>query len=328
MNAMARRMAGAVLVAGLATTAVFADFRTATVKVGDPLKTGTVRLVAFDKDGNVIPGKDCEITITAADLSAERKAAKIKATCTMFDIDTSIAGEMKLKNLNPDIRLISFFTRDTSELPDTLRSQFVFTEAQPAKVVFENHFEPFDNHNQPAIFTAGIITDVGELSTQVSAQELNFQTDGPIICQALFQRLAPRAPQYGAQINYAGDRLEVYFDPAYTVTQGGIIFGTNSPSPGCSGQLPLSESPCAGSDACNGGESLKATTKSRGCGCQTKAVLKGGTPGLNYTFEMPSGGCVQQTANNRGKAVVKECPSSSGTVRIVGCNLERFATCP
>ena len=54
----------------------------------------------------------------------------------------------------------------------------------------------------------------------IVAPELQFQTEGPIICQALFQRLAPRAPQYGAQINYAGDRLDIYFDPAYTVTTG------------------------------------------------------------------------------------------------------------
>ena len=83
----------------------------------------------------------------------------------------------------------------------------------------------------------GIVTDVGLLREQISAADLNFQTDGPLICQALFQRLAPRAPQYGAQINYAGDRLEVYFDPAYTVTQGGVIFGTTSPSPGCAGSI-------------------------------------------------------------------------------------------
>src|SRR4029079_17071138 len=99
------------------------------------------------------------------------------------------------------------------------------------------HFGPLDTNQLPAIFTAGIVTDVGVLSEKISAAELNFQTDGPIICQALFQRLAPRAPQYGAQINYAGDRLEVYFDPAYTVTQGGIIFGTTSPSQGFSGTL-------------------------------------------------------------------------------------------
>lgn len=108
-----------------------------------------------------------------------------------------------------------------------------------ASAGFPGFFQPFAPNNLPAIFTAGIVTDVGELTAQVSAQELNFQTDGPIICQALFQRLAPRAPQYGAQINYAGDRLEVYFDPAYTVTQGGIIFGTSSPTPGNFGQIIL-----------------------------------------------------------------------------------------
>jgi type VI secretion system secreted protein Hcp len=42
---------------------------------------------------------------------------------------------------------------------------------------------------------------------------LSFNTEGPIICQALFQRLAPQAPQYGSQINPAGDRLNVYLDP-------------------------------------------------------------------------------------------------------------------
>jgi hypothetical protein len=106
-----------------------------------------------------------------------------------------------------------------------------------ANIAAVGHFNPYFQPQQPAIFSAGIVTDVGELTTTVSAQELNFQTDGPIICQALFQRLAPRAPQYGAQINYAGDRLEVYFDPAYTVTQGGIIFGTSSPSQGYSGTI-------------------------------------------------------------------------------------------
>jgi hypothetical protein len=97
-------------------------------------------------------------------------------------------------------------------------------------VAFVDVFSPLDNQGRPAIFTAGIITDVGELTAQVSSEELNFQTDGPIICQALFQRLAPHAPDYGAQINFAGDRLEVYFDPAYSISVGGITFGTTSQS--------------------------------------------------------------------------------------------------
>lgn len=104
-------------------------------------------------------------------------------------------------------------------------------------ISFMGTYGPIDAHGQPAVFTAGIVTDVGELTEHVAAQELNFQTDGPIICQALFQRLAPRAPQYGAEINFAGDRLEVYFDPAYTVTQGGVTFGTTSLSEGCSGEV-------------------------------------------------------------------------------------------
>jgi hypothetical protein len=111
----------------------------------------------------------------------------------------------------------------------------VATGGEAGGVAFPGVFPPMNYQNQPAVFTAGIVTDVGELTAQVSASELNFQTDGPIICQALFQRLAPRAPQYGAQINYAGDRLEVYFDPAYTVTQGGIIFGTTSQGQGAQG---------------------------------------------------------------------------------------------
>jgi hypothetical protein len=133
---------------------------------------------------------------------------------------------------------VRFETRASGEVLDYVlhstcgRSDVRFAAAGP--------FDPFDSSLQPAVFTAGIVTDVGELTEQVSAQDLSFQTDGPIICQALFQRLAPRAPQYGAQINYAGDRLEIYFDPAYTVTQGGIIFGTSSLTPGCSGGVESS----------------------------------------------------------------------------------------
>lgn len=143
----------------------------------------------------------------------------------------------------PPLTQVRFLSGMTGEARDTVRS----ADAESGLVAFTGHFAPPWAAGQPAIFTAGIVTDVGELTAQISAQELNFQTDGPIICQALFQRLAPRAPQYGAQINYAGDRLEVYFDPAYTVTQGGIIFGTNSQSQGASGGImiaPPQPPPC------------------------------------------------------------------------------------
>ena len=146
-------------------------------------------------------------------------------------------------SLTCDARISLRFDVGTTAETDGLKCP----NAQSGQAGFDGFFNPFTLSNQPAIFTAGIVTDVGELSATVSAQELNFQTDGPIICQALFQRLAPRAPQYGAQINYAGDRLEVYFDPAYTVTQGGVIFGTTSPSAGSYGLvIPTVPPPCPG----------------------------------------------------------------------------------
>ena len=130
---------------------------------------------------------------------------------------------------------VALLDQGTGEIQDTVST----TATNTGTISFTGFFDPNNYLHQPAIFTAGIVTDLGELRDQVSASELNFQTDGPIICQALFQRLAPRAPQYGAQINYAGDRLEVYFDPAYTVTQGGVIFGTNSTTPGDSGAVVI-----------------------------------------------------------------------------------------
>jgi hypothetical protein len=134
---------------------------------------------------------------------------------------------------------VRWATGDTAAAQDRVATAGV----RRGEINFGGAFEPLDPHGQPAIFTAGIVTDVGELTAHVSAQELNFQTDGPIICQALFQRLAPNAPPYGAQISYAGDRLEVYFDPAYTVTQGGVTFGTTSPSEGCSGAVVTPSNP-------------------------------------------------------------------------------------
>lgn len=130
---------------------------------------------------------------------------------------------------------VDFYMGQTGEAKDFIETKSPWGGTTD----FLGSFSPFDWNGREAIFTAGIVTDVGELTATISASELNFQTEGPIICQALYQRLAPRAQQFGAQINYAGDRLEVYFDPAYTVTTGGVIFGTTSRSEGCSGTLDL-----------------------------------------------------------------------------------------
>lgn len=172
--------------------------------------------VIIDRSLRNIPGVDPK------SVSLEGNRVNVMSTLLYDPLDGVLPGGS-----------ITFDTGTTAQASMKLLSP----DTSRATVAAPGRFEPFLQPFQPAIFTAGIVTDVGELSATVSSQELNFQTDGPIICQALFQRLAPRAPQYGAQINYAGDRLEVYFDPAYTVTQGGIIFGTTSPSQGISGTI-------------------------------------------------------------------------------------------
>jgi hypothetical protein len=197
----------------------------------------------------VDPGPDVTVPIPP-NTSAEQKRNLIRDALIAagYDVVDNGAGgnELTIKHLANGTK-VKFQPGSTGERRDDVLS----TAAIGGTVAFEGHFSGFDQEfpTLPAVFTAGIVTDLGELSAQISAQELNFQTDGPIICQALFQRLAPRAPQYGAQINYAGDRLEVYFDPAYTVTQGGIIFGTGSQDPGCSGDL---QSGVGGNNPCPG----------------------------------------------------------------------------
>ncbi len=202
-------------------------------------KDTTVK-VTFD------PGPDVPVTIPP-NTSAEKKRDLIKAELIAkgYDVTDNGAGgnQLTIKYLTNGTK-VGFDPGATGEKKDDVLA----AAAVNGSMNYVGLFEPFDFEGLPAVFTAGIVTDVGELTVEVSAEELNFQTDGPIICQALFQRLAPRAPQYGAQINYAGDRLEVYFDPAYTVTQGGVSFGTSSLSPGCSGDLLAAGGP----DPCPG----------------------------------------------------------------------------
>lgn len=194
----------------------------------------------------VEPGPDVPVPIPPR-TSAERKRNLIRDALIEAGYDVTDNGdggsELTIRHLT-DGTNVKFRPGATGEKADKIVSD----AAVAATIEFNGFFDPIEQEFlQPAVFTAGIVTDVGELRVQVSAEELQFQTDGPMICQALFQRLAPRAPQFGAEVNFAGDRLEVYFDPAYTVTQGGIVFGTDSAGEGCSGAVQSGEgqpNPC------------------------------------------------------------------------------------
>lgn len=215
-----------------------AQDKQASLTFGDPTKEGTVSITLYDAAANPVGGP-YEIKIGPGDVTAAQKAKLIHEKMSLQAVGSSYSGgaTVKFEKLPNNVKAIGFKSGDTGELPDII----VVEAVKKGAAAFEGFFAPMDVNKQPALFVAGIVTDVGELSATISAQELNFQTEGPIICQALFQKLAPKAPQFGAQINYAGDRLEIYFDPAYTATQGGIVFGTTSPSPGASGVVEFKE---------------------------------------------------------------------------------------
>lgn len=250
-NQIIRNAAVAAIVAGLASSA-FAGKETS-MSFDKPGKAGTVHVKFWRSTGEY---DHADVPIPAFDPTAGTSWAEQKRNAIYdalvakgYTVEKVGTDGIKIKDLPDYTTKVYFRTGDTEEGIDKAKEE----KTPTATIAFDNLeapvFFPFDHNNLPAVFTAGIVTDVGELTASVSAQELNFQTDGPIICQALWQRLAPRAPQYGAQINYFGDRLEVYFDPAYTVTQGGIIFGTTSPTPGCQGGIEpvvVVPPPCVG----------------------------------------------------------------------------------
>ncbi len=220
------------------TTAALADVKSVEMKFSDPLRAGKVKISFKDTATGQKARDDIEVDIPDP-CTAEEKEDLISTKLNRSGITNvrSISGAgLTMTAIDTKIE-VGFDNGGTAE-HDVIQTN----GPKGAGVRFSGFFEPLDVNRQPAIFTAGIVTDVGELSATISAAELNFQTDGPIICQALFQRLAPRAPQYGAQINFAGDRLEVYFDPAFTVNAGGADWGTTSSSEGCGGSL-LIENP-------------------------------------------------------------------------------------
>ena len=213
------------------------------LQAGDPQLPGVVTSVWRGPTGDVV--HNFAIPVQSNMTSTDLAATTAQSLLTIPGVDpasTTVVGDRVHVQSTPVLDPLDGVLPGGSitwSLGTTAQASTTFSSptADRATIAATGHFQPFFQPFQPAVFTAGVVTDVGELTAMVSAQELSFQTDGPIICQALFQRLAPRAPQYGAQINFAGDRLEVYFDPAYTVTQGGIIFGTTSPSPGMSGTI-------------------------------------------------------------------------------------------
>lgn len=251
----------------------------------------------------VSPGQDVSVPIPPGTSAVQKRNlirdALVAAGYDVVDDGPGGAG-LTIKHLKKDTK-VTFLPGQTGEAKDAIKA----ASTKRGDIGFNGQFDPFGYDNQPAIFTAGIVTDLGELTVQVSAAELNFQTDGPIICQALFQRLAPFTPPMGGHVEFAGDRLEVYFDPAYTVTQGGVVFGTTSRSAGCwgaapvpvNGQQPFGDAPESEPVVLQGVRDAVSTVE-----------LSATAPGADYCLYqiVYSADCPELT----GKTICVECPSS------------------
>ena len=181
------------------------------------------------------------VPISPGSAGSKRNAIKSALEAAHFDVaDVGLTG-LRIEGLRNGTK-VKFRPGSTGEERDTQTAM-----ALPgASLGFANaFFSPMDATGQPAVFTAGIITDVGVLTAQVSSQEL-FLPSGPIICQALFQRLAPQAPAFGASLHNLGDSLAVTFDPTFAQGEVGVVYGTTSLSPGVYGSTTAVPEPAVG----------------------------------------------------------------------------------
>lgn len=108
--------------------------------------------------------------------------------------------------------------------------------ARHASVSFDGVFDTLDWDGSAATFTAGIITDHGEVSVTYRAEELGgAPVSGDYLAGRLFSDLYDAASDLGAQLTLDGSTILVDFDAG--AAQGddvGLIFGTTSPSKGLS----------------------------------------------------------------------------------------------
>jgi hypothetical protein len=201
-----------------------------------PTNTTTTNVeLEFERNGTLE-----RVTVPIEPGNGERKRDAIKQALADANFDVAPVGltGLRIEGVRAGTK-VTFKPGNTGEDRDTQTAMGL----PGGTVGFANtFFDPVDAVGQPAFFTAGIITDVGELSTRISATEIP-GTSGPIICQALFQRLAPQAPAYGAHINYLGESLSITFDPALAQGDVGIVYGTTSLTSGVYGSMQVVPEP-------------------------------------------------------------------------------------
>lgn len=137
----------------------------------------------------------------------------------------------------PKGTVVQFSPNLTGEKRDTLTVALAPGEQGPAEIGFQNNaFASTDADGNDSVFTAGIISDVGELSFTLDESTLP-NLKGSTIVAALYEDLAPLIGSYDAQIvNYhtGDDVLQFVFN---STDLAGIVFGTTAETDGVFGQI-------------------------------------------------------------------------------------------
>jgi hypothetical protein len=221
------------LAAGFTSVSALAE--SATIAVSDPTGNGVVTVTVTLPDGtqDIIP-----ISVTNV-MSAEDKRDQIAVNLFGRGYDAQPVGPrgVKINGLDEGTS-VSIDAGTTGEQIDRV----VASAAQDAQVSFAGLFDPIAADGLPADFTAGFVCGENSFLAQVTAEELQFQTDGARIALALFERLLEPASQLGVELELVGDGIRVGFPGSLSSQRGGVVFGTTSLSPGVSGGLLVSQS--------------------------------------------------------------------------------------
>jgi len=126
-------------------------------------------------------------------------------------------------------------TGQTGEAHDKQKTE----KADKGAIEFDGAFLNFDlDTGGAAAFTAGIVTTLGEAEVTYRAEDFaeGELIEGAYVAQRLYLSLVDAASDLGAVLELGESSIEVFFDPA-TAETAGVIFGTTSPSGGCTGSL-------------------------------------------------------------------------------------------
>jgi len=221
------------LIAGITSVGAMAE--SATIAVSNPTGNGVVTVTITRPDGtqDIIP-----ISVTAV-MSAQEKRDQIAVNLFGRGYDAAPVGPrgVKIDGLAQGTT-VDIDAGSTGEQIDRI----VASAAQDAQIQFAGFFDPIAADGLPADFTAGFVTGEGSFLAQVTAEELGFQTDGPSIALALFERLRLPAQDMGVELELMGDAILVGFPGPLSSQRGGVVFGTTSLSEGLSGGLLVSQS--------------------------------------------------------------------------------------